>query len=305
MTSQGIDVSDMVITDSGDIQIDLSETVVSFLENKVKVGDYVEYIPDSNITSYFIDGVKSGYDSNNDQIADSQTINREPTNWRVLKNDGTNVILISESPVNKLGLGEKAGYLNGVSLLDEMCEQFYSGSKGTARCLKLKDINEITGYDVKKALYNNLEDEWIEVDYKTKIKDIETDSMKIIEGNRITPDGQELGEYELNYYTYNGRNYKNESNEKACDLIFETGSVYWISDRNVLVDFESSGGWADFNNFVVDYPEINEITLWGSDNCPLSRAYNCRPIVILNSNIEIDTENSGDGSSSILAWKLK
>lgn len=305
LNAEGIDTSDIAITDNGEFQIGLSETSVSFIENNIEVGHYVSYNPDNNINSYFIDGEQSGYDADGDGKADDQTINKESTNWRVLKNDGTNVVLISEKPINKVGFGEKAGYLNGISLLDEMCEQLYSSSKGTARCLKLKDINEITGYKAEKALYNNLNDEWIEVAYNTKIKDIETDSMKIAEGNRITPNEQELGEFELNYYTYNGRNYKNENNEKACNLLFETNSVYWISDRNILVDFESSGGWADFNIFVIDYPEINEITLWGSDNCPLSRAYNCRPIIILNSDIEIDTENSGDGSSSTSAWKLK
>ena len=102
----------------------------------LKIGDYVEYTPDTAST-YSLTSAVSGYTSN-------QSIMQETMKWQIMSvnEDGT-VDLISETSTSqKVYLFGDLGYNNGVWILNDICSKQYSNkSLGiTARSIKIEDI---------------------------------------------------------------------------------------------------------------------------------------------------------------------
>ena len=102
----------------------------------LKIGDYVEYTPDTAST-YSLTSAVSGYTSN-------QSIPQETMKWQIMSvnEDGT-VDLISETSTSqKVYLFGNLGYNNGVWILNDICSKQYSNkSLGiTARSIKIEDI---------------------------------------------------------------------------------------------------------------------------------------------------------------------
>lgn len=123
----------------------------------LKIGDYVEYTPDT-ASAYSLTTAVSGYTSN-------QSIPQETMKWQIMSvnEDGT-VDLISETSTSqKVYLFGNLGYNNGVWILNDICSKQYSNkSLGiTARSIKLEDIeskfsdkgiqtrNEYAHYNIK------------------------------------------------------------------------------------------------------------------------------------------------------------
>ena len=123
----------------------------------LKIGDYVEYTPDT-ASAYSLTSAVSGYTSN-------QSIPQETMKWQIMSvnEDGT-VDLISETSTSqKVYLFGDLGYNNGVWILNDICSKQYSNkSLGiTARSIKLEDIeskfsdkgiqtrNEYAHYNIK------------------------------------------------------------------------------------------------------------------------------------------------------------
>lgn len=102
----------------------------------LKIGDYVEYTPDT-ASAYSLTTAVSGYTSN-------QSIPQETMKWQIMSvnEDGT-VDLISETSTSqKVYLFGDLGYNNGVWILNDICSKQYSNkSLGiTARSIKIEDI---------------------------------------------------------------------------------------------------------------------------------------------------------------------
>lgn len=102
-----------------------------------EIGDYVNYTPQTDTTSYYIDSKYLVYGG---------TINQETLKWKILNinNDGT-VDLISDTPTNsKLSLTDALGYNNGVYFLNDICKTLYSNSKynAIARSINREDIED-------------------------------------------------------------------------------------------------------------------------------------------------------------------
>ena len=105
-------------------------------KEKLKIGDYVEYTPDT-VGAYSLTSAVSGYTSN-------QSISQETMKWQIMSinEDGT-VDLISETSTSqKVYLFGNLGYNNGVWILNDICSKQYSNkSLGiTARSIKIEDI---------------------------------------------------------------------------------------------------------------------------------------------------------------------
>ena len=80
----------------------------------------------------------SGYKS-------EQTLSQESNvQWRVLEldDDGKITKLISADGVGNLGATGAKGYNNMVYLLNKTYETLYSGEQGTARSIKIEDLEE-------------------------------------------------------------------------------------------------------------------------------------------------------------------
>ena len=103
-----------------------------------KVGEIVDYKPDTPSTGYDLSTAKSGYSS-------AQTIDGtyDPTTWKIMEVDEngniTKLLGISSKSVDFKG---STGYNNGVYLLNDICKSRYGNASlgATARSLNIEDI---------------------------------------------------------------------------------------------------------------------------------------------------------------------
>ena len=116
-----------------------------------KVGEIVDYKPNTPSTGYDLSKAKSGYDA--------QTIDGtyDPTTWKIMEVDENGNI------TKLLGIGSKdvyfsgsKGYNNGVYLLNDICKSRYGNASlgATARSLNIEDIESrmnATGIEARNA----------------------------------------------------------------------------------------------------------------------------------------------------------
>ena len=124
-------------------------------DSGIKVGDYVDYgtyVKDSSVGANEIDGLYkdlkeySGYTGTTYET--SYPITKEDLKWRVLDIKDGQIRLISEKPTtSKVYLKGYQGYNNAVYLIDEVCSTLYTTEKGTAKNLKIEDIEEKMNLD--------------------------------------------------------------------------------------------------------------------------------------------------------------
>ena len=108
------------------------------LASQIKVGDYVNYVPDSS-EDYEVLEKYSGH--NYDQIMKQDS----DLKWKVLKVSNDEVKLIADKSVNELAISGSLGYNNGVFLLNDIAKKLYSNSKlkSSARSINIEDIEDL------------------------------------------------------------------------------------------------------------------------------------------------------------------
>lgn len=116
--------------------IHLSSEAIDLM-NTLQIGDYVDYKPQTGVTSYTFDKMYTGYSVN-------QTINQDNLEWRVFKinDDGTIEVIAATPTTQELSLKGALGYNNGVYLLNDFCKTVYSNSEkdAVARSINIEDI---------------------------------------------------------------------------------------------------------------------------------------------------------------------
>ena len=121
-----------------------------------KVGEIVNYTPDTPNTGYDLTKEKSGYEYG-DQTIDSKY---DPKTWKVMEVDENgNIAKLFGVPRNDqstVGFGDSVGYNNAVYLLNDICKNRYENASlgATARSLKIEDIESrmnATGIAAKNA----------------------------------------------------------------------------------------------------------------------------------------------------------
>ena len=136
----------------------ISETKEYKLADKVKVGDYVKYEPDTASTDSILQELEtySGSDANT-----TSTLTQEKDlKWRVLDIQNAQVRLISELPTtSKITLSGAKGYNNAVYLLDKTCKTLYSknGYSEKVQNLKIEDIQKYLTYDYTQYENQNVD----------------------------------------------------------------------------------------------------------------------------------------------------
>ena len=106
-----------------------------------KVGEIVNYTPDTPSTGYDLSTAKSG--ANNEQTIDK---NYDPTTWKIMEVDEngniTELFGTPSSSKSSLDLYGSTGYNNGVYLLNDICKNRYENASlgATARSLNIEDI---------------------------------------------------------------------------------------------------------------------------------------------------------------------
>ena len=112
----------------------------------LKVGDYVDYVPDENTTGYTADKLTeeiTGSANNKSTITQDKQYARDKTGmtWQILRiYDNGSIDLIGSNTSQSLDLKGANGYNNGVTVMNDICETLYSRGDIKARSVNYEDI---------------------------------------------------------------------------------------------------------------------------------------------------------------------
>lgn len=297
------------------------------LSDIVKIGDYVQYIPDvvsttnTNYKQLITDlETYSGSSANT-----ASTLIQESLNWRVLDVENGKVRLISEKPTTStIELSGYNGYNNAVYLLDNTCRTLYNSEEYSEKVQNLK-IEDIEKY-IKEKDYSTFTSDYGKtfsptnkyypsIFIKEKDQTITTSDGTIQPVLRISLSEQDemvnqtttntVASWTLKYTHWTKTMITDDFTDSIYYNLFINNrsnyNTYWISSRSVGPD----SAVAYFCVRLVNSGSVNAYTLYSSNNIPRSNAYAFRPVVTLDSEIKIDFTKSGDGSEATKAWILK
>ncbi len=304
-------------TKDGKYKIKVSEIYNGKLEgtsgamsvSDLKVGDYVKYGDKLTVQSYVanLNGeTNTGYET-------SQTFNTNTTTlWRVINkkaNGEVEIVAVNNTLSNDgkgLYLKSQNGFLNAETVLNNLCSKLYANpAYGTARSIDVADINNLTGFkpETDATNYNK------QYTYTSggPFWDKNTNTFRM-----ATTDDPVTVENTAYDYTVN-------ENMQLYDTLIEESKTYtgdysednyplfyWMASRSVYANVNDS-------NVGVRRVDSGDVYRWNlfdanTDNYTGERARACavRPIVTLNSGVQIDTSDATkDGSEQGKAWELK
>ena len=298
----------------------------------IKVGDYVNYTYDQKTTGYSILSTYSGYTSN-------QTINQKSgIKWRILNiHENGTVDLIGDivSTDQTIYFQGALGYNNGVYLLNDICKELYSNNTLgiTARSINIEDIesqmNE-TGIGAKEAYKSGANVQYGSTRTYTgsnaqypnlyaqenggKIDTVEVNTNGIGRSDNgytspTTETSSKASSLTVTQAYYNSSNtpanyFKdyNESSSIVRDMLFNTGTGYWLASR--YAGCSSSNSYFGLHCVNSDY--LGGKAMFYSNATTNGTSYRLRPIVSLSSNIKIkacEGENSSTNMHEISKYK--
>ncbi len=297
----------------------------------IKVGDYVNYTYDQKTTGYSLLATQSGYTSN-------QTVTQKSgIKWRILNihaNGTVDLIADIASTDQTIYFQGALGYNNGVYLLNDICKELYSSSALgiTARSINIEDIeNQMNetgiaardGYVYETTQYGNTKTntgtytQYPNLYAKEKGSGIDTTEVKA-SGIEVSDNGYTNPTTETSskassltvtqtYYYFSNipANYfkdYNESSSTVRDMLFNTGTVYWIASRSVNCSVDN----AHFGLRYVSNDKLGSRAMFNSSAATGNSAYSLRPIVSLGTNIQIqlcEGENSSTNMHEISMYK--
>ena len=276
----------------------------------LKVGDYVKYGDKLTAQTYVTkenEEPDTGYET-------SQTFNTNTTTlWRVINkkaNGDVEIVAVnntlSSDGTTGLYLKSQNGFLNAETILDNLCSKLYSNpAYGTARSINVDDINNLTGFnpETDATNYNKA--------YTYTSGGPFWDKNTNIFRNATTEDPITV-DNTYYYYTVN-------KNIPLYDTLIEetktyTGDYsetnypmfYWLVSRSMHAYEDSSY----FNVRHVSRGIVGNWNLFDSNVYGGASKYEggcaVRPIVTLNSNVQLDTSDATkNGSEQSKAWILK
>ena len=286
-------------------------------DGTIKIGDYVKYTPNTASTDAILQELNP-YSGSSDNT--TSTLTQENLNWRILDVKDGQVRLISELPTtSKITLNGYNGYNNAVKLLDDTCSTLYTNKQVASKVQNLK--------------IEDIQDKMLETDYS---KFDSNYGKAFIPTNRYYPNmlikekeqkvngtaGTELGlseqielinqttkpqatSLEIKYIYWNKTMTTNDFKDgKYYELFINNGSnysKYWMSSRCV----NASSDYALFYVRYVDSDSVGAHRLYISDGNESLYAFAFRPVITLNSNVQIDTANSGDGTTAKQGYAIK
>lgn len=297
------------------------------LATYVKVGDYVSYEPDA-LNESALNTLKtnlSTYSGKSDSTINS-AIKRDDLKWRVLdvnKKTGE-VRLISAEPTNsKIELSGYNGYNNAVKLLDDACSTLYNNSKFASKVqnLKIEDIQDKMIEKDYTKMDSNYDQRFTPINkYYPSILKNEKNQKVTVGENTTTGSELDLSEQRgfINQsekiqadtldvkYTYWEKlmTLEDFDSSKYYELFINNEkdyNTYWMSSRSVI----TYSKYAGFHIRRVAAGNIDVGYLYYSYNNEVSLAFAIRPVITLNSNVRIDTANSGNGSTADSGYAIK
>ena len=304
----------------------LPETLSYKVSNgEVEIGAYIKYNPDT-ITSEneqyktLISNLSTYSGNTNTDKNTAEKIKQEEIKWRVLDVKDGQVRLISAKPTDlEIQLEGYNGYNNGVKLIDDTCNTLYNNATLASKVqnLKIEDIQDkmkekdYTKFNKKygQALEYSENRYFPSILLKEKNQEV-TLGENIIKGTELNQSEQNeyINQVETNdeadelkvKYTYWWKKIEAEDfyNDKYYDLFINDGSkflkYYWLSSRCVAANSDN----ASFDGYYVHLGYIYARDLYSSSKSPYFGCFCCRPVITLNSNVQIDTSNPGDGTEN-------
>ena len=286
-------------------------------DGTIKIGDYVKYTPDTASTTEILQELNTYSGSNANTTA---TLTQESLNWRVLDVKDGQVRLISELPTtSKITLKGYNGYNNAVKLLDDTCSTLYTNKQLASKVqnIKIEDIQDKmveTDYSKFDSNYgktftptNKYYANILTKEKEQKVNGTAGTELGLSEQTEVInqttkPQATSL---EVKYTYWNKAMTANDfKDSKYYELFINNGSNYpgyWMSSR--CVSARSDG--AAFNVRLVNSGYVTANRLYGSSGGESSGGYAFRPIITLNSNVQIDTANSGNGSTANDGYAIK
>ena len=301
----------------------ISGTTEEKLADVVKVGDYVSYTPDtvSNTDPKYTTlisnlGTYSGSDANT-----TSTLTQENLKWRVLDVQNGQVRLISEVPTTStITLSGYNGYNNAVKLLDDTCSTLYNNSKLANKVQNLK-VEDITNHMTTQPV---LDTKTYSPTYKYYPQILVKEKDQTVNGkvgselnlseqteyiNQTTK--QQVDTWTLKYTLYSQSMNSKDSfkDSKYYELFINNGNNYpnhWMSSRGIcFASYDDGSCNAIFAVNLVYSGGVDAYSLYISDGREILYNSAFRPVITLNSNVQIDTTNSRNGSTVEQAYVIK
>ena len=268
----------------------------------LKIGDYIDYTPDTAENYMQMTSATTGSSSN-----PSSGIPQDTTlKWRVMSinEDGTVDMIADRSIATTVNFYGARGFNNGVYLLNDLCAQQYSNSElgVTARSINKKDIEDKfseTGKNIRNEYtsgsglkYGNSTSFSINNNY-TYTPDIYLHTEKTVEGESLsyydaptTIEPQEINTLSIKqtyYYIESLESNNFNENDFYNVLCVHAGEQYWVATR-----FASYiNGGAQFGITTMIENSIGGLTLCNMDNAAADGARKVRPVVTLGADIKI------------------
>ena len=311
-----VDGNNVIIREDGSVVVsEWTQTGYEITNGEitVKVGNYVLNY-DEGTESTQIETTESGHTA-------QQPLTTENLGWRILgigENGGLE--LISDNPTTAtVTLSGETGYLNAEEVLNTACNELYGKGEyaESARSLNVEDVNKLANYDPETySGYGNLykyrfstEEDYMQNSKSTDNGQTWSDWKNITNASYQTfrtpgstetigvDNPKESQELENTYYYYSISSRMADNTDIANMITKGTGDsnvTQWLASRAV----GCLSICADFYVRYVDYGDVSSGNLYGSYGNSSSPSWAVRPVVSLESNIQLEG-NSEDG------WTIK
>lgn len=286
-------------------------------KGKIQIGDYVTY--NASDKTYTLNEKTFTTNSN--------------LKWKYIGADGEGHILLTSDIVDTNNIVKFNGsdgiykgyeaYEKGPDLIDNVCKELYSGTLGTARSMKIEDVNKILGYTEDKVHFKNSSGVFEWVPYGTTIGDLNITIENLGLGNGKTE--KNYKNLLLSQYAYNGATFK-ETNPKGYDLIFEETSLglnptagvrwYWLADKVIYANATKSkicykisaviAGRNSGGDFTAGDDGMTETwyeypagpTIWDTkeQNANNVQSMGIRPVIMLNKDVKLTNAKDSNGA---------
>lgn len=287
-------------------------------DGTIKVGDYISYTPDGASTENILQELATYSGSKNEYTTSTltQEIDKETgLKWRVLDVKDGKVRLISDRPTtSKITLSGAKGYNNAVYLLDKTCKTLYNNSKlaSNVQNLKIEDIQDYLAYDytqytnsnVDTGKYGGTKEYEANKNYPNIFAKEKTGWVNGIKGTELnlseqtTPINEtkttasEKIKITQTYWdkTMSANDFDGENKEMYYKLFINNGSnypAYWMSSRCVI----AGSNYALFDVRYVYSGFVDAGNLYDSSGTENSNDYAFRPVITLNSNVQVTSGN--------------
>ena len=307
LKEQGIEASDIGVTEDGEIIVGLKLSALSAIDKGVKLGDYVDYVPTVSISAKY-----KAYDEEYEvekgffatQVNDEESGEENAFKWKYMGIDEKgNALLVADGVTDdEMLLSGAEGYRNGPSNLNDLCIEIYSNTSiGQARSINIEDVNRLLDAN-PIGKYYGLREKSEENSQGLTIGQLAEKLKYNIEnfGNQLPEEDKKITEYVSNWYTYAGEKYK-AVDTVEYDLVFKqiitkNGVVaknplnYWLASSCIYARF----GKNDVNFRVRAVNQSNNIispVLFDSNGTIGKAVYAIRPVIVLNDNVQFGTKS--------------